>query len=64
MENDRIAKRIYVGEYAGSRAVDRSWKIWINTVKDCLKKRGMSVRQARRMVHDMSVWWCFVRGNA
>ena len=26
MENDRIAKRIYVGEYAGSRSVGRSKK--------------------------------------
>ena len=26
MENDRIAKRVYVGEYAGSRSVGRSQK--------------------------------------
>ena len=29
--SDRIAKRVYVGEYAG-----RLWKKWINTVEDCL----------------------------
>ena len=34
IENGRIAKRIYVGECAG-----RSRKRWINTVKDCLRKR-------------------------
>ena len=39
-------------------------KEMIDTVKDCLKKRGLDVRQARRMVHDWSVWGGFVRGNA
>ena len=37
---------------------------WIDTVKDCLKKRGLDVRQARRIVHDKSVWREFVRWNA
>ena len=45
MERDRIAKRIYVGECAVSRSVGRPWKRWIDTVKECLKKRGLDVRQ-------------------
>ena len=52
MENDRNAKRVYVGECAGSHSVGRSRKRWIETVKDCLGKRGLDVRQARRMVQD------------
>ena len=64
IENDRIAKRIYVGECAGSRAVGRPRKRSIDTVKDCLKKMGLGVSQARIMVDDMSVWRWFVRGNA
>ena len=56
MENDRIAKRVYVEECDGSCSVGRLWKRWIDTMKDCLKKRGLDVRQARRMVHDRSVW--------
>ena len=56
MENDRIAKRIYAGEYDGSRSVSRPQKRWTDTVKDSLKKRGMDVRQARRIVSDRSVW--------
>ena len=63
-ENGRIAKRVYVRECAGSHSVGRSLKKWIDTVKDCLKKRGLDVRQARRMVHNRSVWQGFVRGNA
>ena len=46
MENDRIAKRVYVGEYAGSRSVGRPRKTWIDNVKGCLKKRDLDVRQA------------------
>ena len=50
IERDRIAMRIYAGECAGSHSVGRPWKRWIDTVKECLKKRGLDVRQARRML--------------
>ena len=65
MENDRNNKRIYVGECADSRSVGRARKRWIDTVKDCSKKRrGLDVRQARGTVPDRSVWRGFVSGNA
>ena len=64
MERDRIAKRVYVGECAGSRSVGRPQKRWIDSVKECLKKRGLDSRQAKRMVQDKSEWRGFVRGNA
>ena len=44
MEKDRIAKTVYVGEYDGNYSVGRLRKRWIDTVKDCLKKRGLDVR--------------------
>ena len=52
MERDKIAKRFYAGECAGSRSVDRPRKRWIDTVKDYLRKRGLNVRQAMRMVQE------------
>ena len=51
MENDRIAKWVYVGDCAGSRSLGKPRKRWIDNVKDCWKKRGLDVRQARRMVY-------------
>ena len=33
MKSDRIAKRIYLGECAGSRSVGRPRKRWIDTVR-------------------------------
>ena len=60
MERDRIAKKVYVGECAGSHSVGRLWKRWIDTVKECLKKGGLNIRQATRMVQDRSEWWGFV----
>ena len=62
-EKDRIVKGVYVGECAGSCSVDRLQKRWIDTMKDCLRKRGLGVRHARRIVQDRSEWWGFVRGN-
>ena len=42
----------------------RQQKRLIDTVKDCLKKRCLDVRQARRMVYDMSECLGFVREDA
>ena len=64
MENDRIAKRVYVGDCVGNHSVGRLWKRWINTMKGCLRKRGLDVTQARRMVQDRCEWCGFVRRHA
>ena len=61
VERDRIAKRVYVGESAGRRSVVRPRKRWIDSVKECLKKRRLDVRQARRIVQD-SEWWGYAWG--
>ena len=55
MENDRSAKRVYVGELAGSRQVGRPRKRLIPTGNDCLKKRYLDVRQEKKMVHDRNI---------
>ena len=44
VEKDRIVKKVYVGECAGSHSVGRLRKRWIETMKECLKKRGLDVR--------------------
>ena len=54
MERDRTAKSVYVGECAGSHSVGRLKKRRIDTMKESLKKRGLDIRQARRMVQDRS----------
>ena len=64
MESDRIANRVYAGECVGSHSVNMPRKRWIGTVKECLRKRGLDVRQAGRMVQDRSEWRGFVAGNA
>ena len=64
MESDRIVKRVYVAEWASSRSLGRPRTRWIDTMKDCLKKRGLGIRQAKIMVHDRNVWQGFVRRNA
>ena len=40
MENVRIVKRVYVWECTGCCSVGRPRKRWIDTLKDCLRKRG------------------------
>ena len=45
MENDRIAKRVYVGDCAGSRSVGMPRKRWIDTMMDFKKKVWMSGKQ-------------------
>ena len=62
MERDRIAKRLYVGKCAGSRSVVKPRKRWIDTA-ECLGKRGLDIRQARRIVQDRGEWQRFVMGG-
>ena len=52
-EKDRITKRVWVGHGRDGLIPRRS-----------LRKRGLDVRQGRRMVQDRSEWRGFVRGNA
>ena len=63
-DGDKITKRVYVGKCAGSHSVGRPLKIWIDTMKECLKKQGLDIRQARRIVQDWREWRGFVKGNA
>ena len=51
MKNDRIAKTVHVGECMGSRLVGQPQKRCIDFVNDCLKKSGLNVGQARRIMY-------------
>ena len=51
-------------ECPGSHSVGRARNRWIDAVKDCLSKRGLDIRQTRRMVQDRSEGRGFVIGNA
>ena len=64
MERDRIAKRVYVGVCAGSWSVGRLQKRWTDTMKECLRKICLDVRQVRRMVQNKRKWQGFLRRNA
>ena len=44
MEKGSIAKKVYVGECAGSHSLGRLRRRWNDTVKDCLRKRGVNIR--------------------
>ena len=37
IESERISKRVYVGESAGSHSVGRPWRRWIDTLKEGTK---------------------------
>ena len=56
MENNRIAKRVHMGEYMGIHLVSRPRKRWNDTVKNCFKKKEvlMSSKQGE---------WCIIEMN-
>ena len=56
MENDRIVIRVYMGTCAYSCFSGRPRKRWNDTEKDCLKKRSLDIRQARKMMHGRNIW--------
>ena len=55
MESERIAKRVCVGECAGSHSVVMPQKRWNDTVKECLRKRGLDVRQEQEELCKIDV---------
>ena len=57
----RESMRVYV---LVVHSVGRTRKRWIDTVNECLRKRGLDVSQPKRMVQDRCEWRRFVRGNA
>jgi hypothetical protein len=63
MEEYRLVKKIYSSECVGIRTVGRPKMRWIDSVKRCLTDRGMSLSEARRMVHNREDWREFCRGR-
>ena len=41
-----------IWDCVGNSSLGRPRKRWIDTIKDCLKKSDLDVRQARRIVQD------------
>ena len=64
MERDGITKRVYGGECTGTRSGSRPRKRLTDTVKECLRKRGLDMREARRMVKRRSKWRGIMKENA
>ena len=58
-----IAKRVYVGHCTGSHLMGRPQKRWIDTMKECLKKRGLDIRQEERILYER-VYGGGLNGNA
>ena len=64
MENNRIAKYVYIRDCARSRSAGRVRKRWIDTVKDMLKEKSVGCQATRRVVHDRSECRGFLGGSA
>jgi hypothetical protein len=62
MDVNRLVKRMYNSECVGDRPVGRPKKRWIESLKECLTERNVSLVEARRIVHDRSVWRGFCKG--
>ena len=55
MGNDRNAKRVYAGECNRSSPLGKPWKRGINTVKHCLKKKGL-----KDWISGKQGEWCMI----
>jgi hypothetical protein len=76
MSNERLTRRIYVGEVEGRRPRGRPKRAWTEQIGLILKERGvksmnnrracmkrcMSVEEARNVCQDRSVWRRLVCG--
>ena len=56
MNDERMAKRVYVSGVEGRQGRGRPNRVWIDGVKEALNKRGWTLEQARTTVHDRVEW--------
>ena len=63
MDDSRMVKRMYKSESIGTRPRGRMKRRWIDSVKECLMEKNVSLDQARRLARDRSEWRGFVRGR-
>ena len=52
MEGERLVKKIYRAEVEGNRRRGRPRRRWMDAVKGCLSKRGLSIPEAEECVMD------------
>ena len=63
MKGERLTKRVYESEVGGARRRGRPPKGWMDAVKDALKERGMTVRNAKVICQSRSEWRAVVYGR-
>ena len=63
MRGERLTKRVYESEVGGARRRGRPPKGWMDAVKDALKDRGMTVRNAKVICQNRSEWRAVVYGR-
>ena len=61
MDGERMAKRIY-GLGVEGVEVDQTCGGWMDGVKSALRTRGLTLEQAREIVHDRPVWRGLING--
>ena len=56
MEDDRLAKKVYILEMQGPRCRGRPHKRWMYGVKEVLCKRDLTLQEAKECVQDRREW--------
>ena len=62
MDGERMAKSIYGLGVEGRRGRGRPNMGWMEGVKSALRARGLTLEQAREIVHDRPVWRGLING--
>ena len=62
MNDERMAKRVYVSGVDGRRGRGRPNRVWMDGVKEALNKRGWTLEQAKTIAHDRVEWRRMVNG--
>src|SRR5678815_3227880 len=61
LDDSQLVKRMYGGECTGNQPAGRPKKKWIESVKECLEEKNVSLEEAKRKVHNKNEFRCFVR---
>ena len=62
MDGEKMAKRIYISGVEGRQGRGRPNMGWMDGVTSALEVRGLSLEQARAIMHNRKVWRDLING--
>ena len=63
MGDERLVKKVYESDTNGTRSRGRPRRRWMDEVQDCVRRKGLTIQEAKVSVQDRNEWRTICRGD-